>query len=515
MVAGSRGTRGSPRRDEPGREVRFGVHARDPRGGARGLPRCLHAGGPGGARGAGAARPRAARADGPARRAAPRARVGAAADRVPRSEDADRAYRTHGRRRPRRQLRRRRDSARPRAPVDPGHRPGHPAARAGRPGAAQHRLRAAVGRRRLDVRRRGRPRPGRDHGARQPAQPEAGDRRDAHLPRRGRPGRGRDERVGARFLRPADRRGLAPSARVHHPHLPGTRAPPGRPPRPPLGGRRLLGVDRRPRALRGEQPRGAARRGALDRALPAQDPDRRGGRVLEPAAGRARAPPRAAGRDDQGLRPGRADRGELPADGDPRRAGAPLRRLQHRPLGLHQQRRRRARLGPRVRQPEHRRDRDDLRLHARLRGPRAPGGQHARPQRPLRALAGRDGDQHPGRQRGGRGGRHEAGRRRRRARAARGRERQVGRPLEDGPHRAAGLGARGPDQPARPEVRAAHLHGGRRGGAEVARAGAAHGARGARPALRRAPVRQRLRSGFPGRRAQARRLLRRRRRCST
>ena len=32
--------------------------------------------------------------------------------------------------------------------------------------------------------------------------------------------------------------------------------------------------------------------------------------------------------------------------------------------------------------PEHRRDRHDLRLHAQLRGPRAPGGQHARPQRP-------------------------------------------------------------------------------------------------------------------------------------
>ena len=47
------------------------------------------------------------------------------------------------------------------------------------------------------------------------------------------------------------------------------------------------------------------------------------------------------GRDDQGLRPGGAARGHLPAHGDPRRAGQPFRRLQYRPLGLHQQRLRR------------------------------------------------------------------------------------------------------------------------------------------------------------------------------
>ena len=41
----------------------------------------------------------------------------------------------------------------------------------------------------------------------------------------------------------------------------------------------------------------------------------------------------------------------------------------------------------------------------------------------------------------GRRQRHEASGRRRRARTARGRQRQVGRPLEDGPHRPAGLGA--------------------------------------------------------------------------
>ena len=63
----------------------------------------------------------------------------------------------------------------------------------------------------------------------------------------------------------------------------------------------------------------------------------------------------ACRRDDQGLRAGRAARGLLPADGDPRRARPPLRRLQHRALGLHQQRRGRDGLGPGVPEPQHRR----------------------------------------------------------------------------------------------------------------------------------------------------------------
>ena len=66
--------------------------------------------------------------------------------------------------------------------------------------------------------------------------------------------------------------------------------------------------------------------------------------------------------------------------------------------------------------------------------------QHARPAGPVRALAGRHGAEHPGRLRGRRRQRHEAGGGRRRARTARGRQRQVGRPLEDGAHRPAGLG---------------------------------------------------------------------------
>ncbi len=111
-----------------------------------------------------------------------------------------------------------------------------------------------------------------------------------------------------------------------------------------------------------------------------------------------------------------------------------------------------------VRQPEHRRHHDDLRLHADLRGPRAPGREHAGRARPVRAVAGRHGAEHPGRLGGRRHQRHEARGGRRRARAARRRQRQMGRPLEDGPHRPAGLGEGRPRQSARTDVPAAHLH---------------------------------------------------------
>ena len=228
----------------------------------------------------------------------------------------------------------------------------------------------------------------------------------------------------------------------------------------------------------------------------------------------ARAAPRAADRHDQGLRARRADRGVLPADGDPRRARPPLRRLQHRALGLHQQRRRRDGVGSGVRQPEHRRDHDDLRLHAELRGSRAPRREHARSQRPLRAVAGRHGAEHPGRLRGGRRRRHDAGGRRRRARAARGRERQVGRALEDGAHRPAGVGeGRRRTTSSDATFPPLDLHAGGRRRADAARAGAAHRSRRPRSAERRAAVRQRLRAGLAGRGAQAGRLLRQRRRA--
>ena len=159
-------------------------------------------------------------------------------------------------------------------------------------------------------------------------------------------------------------------------------------------------------------------------------------------------------------------------------------------------------------------DHDDLRLHAHLRGSRAAGREHARAQRPARAVAGRHGAEHPGRIDG----------RRRRPAMARavagaereqrgGRQRQVGRALEDGAHRAAGLGAGRRGQSARPRVPAAHLHRRRRRGLrllEPARAPCA--ARAICISVARA-VRQRLRPGPAGRRAQAGRLLRRRRRA--
>ena len=76
-----------------------------------------------------------------------------------------------------------------------------------------------------------------------------------------------------------------------------------------------------------------------------------------------------------------------------------------------------------------------------------------------------------------------ARRRRRRARAARGRQRQVGGALEDGAHRAPGLGTRGRAQPARAVVPAPHLHRRATPRASAPRAGAAHRARRARPAV--------------------------------
>ena len=96
---------------------------------------------------------------------------------------------------------------------------------------------------------------------------------------------------------------------------------------------------------------------------------------------------------------------------------------------------------------------------------------------------------------------------------ARGGERQVGGALEDGAHRAAGVGGGWRRQPARTRVPAAHLHAGGRRRAGAARAGAAHRPGRPRSAERRPAVRQRLRAGFPGRGAQAGGLLRQRRRA--
>ena len=90
--------------------------------------------------------------------------------------------------------------------------------------------------------------------------------------------------------------------------------------------------------------------------------------------------------------------------------------------------------------PEHRRHHDDLRLHAELRGPRAARRQYSGSPRAVRAVAGRDGAEHSGRLGSGRQERDGARDCRRRTRAARRCQRQVGRPLEDGAHRPARLG---------------------------------------------------------------------------
>ena len=96
---------------------------------------------------------------------------------------------------------------------------------------------------------------------------------------------------------------------------------------------------------------------------------------------------------------------------------------------------------PIVRAPEHRRRHDDVWLHAQLRGSGAARGQHARRRRDS-SRSGRGAWSRTSRSdppRAWPAGMAKA-RRRRRARAARGRERQVGRALEDGPHRPAGVG---------------------------------------------------------------------------
>ena len=100
----------------------------------------------------------------------------------------------------------------------------------------------------------------------------------------------------------------------------------------------LLRVDRRRRPVRRQQSRADAQHGIVDRSVPAQDSDGRRSRALERPAHGAGVARGAAARHDQDIRARRADRGEFPADGDSRRAAIAVRRLQYRPMGLHQQR---------------------------------------------------------------------------------------------------------------------------------------------------------------------------------
>ena len=295
---------------------------------------------------------------------------------------------------------------------------------------------------------------------------------------------GEMNRWAREFFGRDDHSGLAHAARLHDQAVPAPRPAPRRPPHPSRRRLRLLGVHRRHHALRRQQPPAAGSGERFAGALSAEDSDGRGSGALERHPLGARGARGAGRRRHQSLRARRAARSVLPADGNPRGARQAFHRVQHRALGLHQQRRRRDGVGSGVRQRQHRRDHDDVRLHAELRGPRAARREHARRARPVRAVAGRDGAEHPRRLRSGCRGQHEARRRRRRARTARGRERQVGRALEDGPHRQAGVGEGRSGQPARPVIPAADVHAGRRGRPDDARAGAAHGSRRAGPAER-------------------------------
>ena len=218
-----------------------------------------------------------------------------------------------------------------------------PAAKPGRAVGAEHpqrRLRAAVGRRRLDVRRRGRARPGVDDVARQPAEPEAGD------PSRRRCSCAAAEQVAgemnrwaAGLLRPPDRRRLAGAARLHDDHLPRPRPAPRRSARPP----RPTAPASRPRSstpslyVVNNQARCAAAARRIVLYLPKIQTAEEAALWNDILIG-ARAP--------SGLPPARSRPTCSSSSSRPcfqlmeiRAAlGAAFRRLQHRPLGLHQQR---------------------------------------------------------------------------------------------------------------------------------------------------------------------------------
>ncbi len=138
------------------------------------------------------------------------------------------------------------------------------------------------------------------------------------------------------------------------------------------GGAGFSAADRRRHPLCRQQLQAADRVGRVAGVVPAENSDRRRGGVVERDPVGARRTFATAGGHHQGLRPGRTGGSQLPVDGDPRGAWAPLCRLQYRPVGLHQQRVRRDGVGSVVRQPEHRSDHDDLRLHAHVRRSGAP-----------------------------------------------------------------------------------------------------------------------------------------------
>ena len=92
--------------------------------------------------------------------------------------------------------------------------------------------------------------------------------------------------LGTELLPARHRRRLAGAVGVYHQDLPCPRPAPRRPPRARGRRRRVLGIDRGCRDVRDRQPPPHAGAGIVDRALPAQDPDRRGGGAVGCDAGR-------------------------------------------------------------------------------------------------------------------------------------------------------------------------------------------------------------------------------------
>ena len=207
--------------------------------------------------------------------------------------------------------------------------------------------------------------------------------------------RRRDERVGAGVSRPADRRRLAPPARLHDADLSAARPASRRSAHPAADGSGFSASIVDVVALRRQQPRAAARR----RVARSCSTCRRSRRPRRPRSGTTSS---------------RRSRSHLGLPAGTIKTYVLVEQLE----ACFQLMEIRAALGPRfvgfntgrwdyinsvsdamawdrdVRQPEHRRDHDDLRLHAALRGSRAPRGQHARSARPHRALAGRHGAEH-------------------------------------------------------------------------------------------------------------------------
>ena len=145
--------------------------------------------------------------------------------------------------------------------------------------------------------------------------------RDPMFLQRRRAGRRRDEPVGARLLRPADRRRLAAAARLHDEDLPRRAActsttatsatPTARGFSASIVDAALYVVNNHERL----RDAGASLVLYLPKIQTAEE-----AALWNDILRALEAAPRPAGRHDQGLRAGRADRGVLPADGDPRRA---------------------------------------------------------------------------------------------------------------------------------------------------------------------------------------------------